>query len=458
MKNIMLDHFRRWGWVLALCGGLELVLGWSIVASPTTPMEFWALLLTMWTGATLLSFDLKRGVLRALAPLPVTGRQIGRSWWLATVTIPAIALAVLLFLGAGTFYHFHPDQAVRADRLAVVSLFNLAWLGISFTMVFNATRGFGGNLREFYWNGAVSGLAILAFFGSMLLCQNAATSPVKAGVLLGLGALLTAVGWVRAEQLELGRAGLYLGRIEPPNLRRAGNRLTPLASKIAPHVPGGDGGIPFLIRTTCVRGFLQLAGMATLMAIVWRWQTQQLSSPTNLGGMVAVGSLMCAWFVLFYQFMPHLGQLRLLRTLPISTIRLAVVMIGLAVLPLITVGVLTAGVAGLALGKSAMHTVASRFTFILAPTALGVFVAVWQGAGKQAYAGLLLTLFGFWMGGMWLQTFLHYPEIPFRLAGLIAASSLLLAFLLTRRALSHSHRACRIQANPAATLPWGAGR
>ncbi len=207
----MLDHFRRWGWVLALCGGLEFVLGWSIVASPATPFEFWAFLLALWAGATLVSFDLKRGVLRALGSLPLTGRQIGRGWWLATVAMPAVALAALLFLGAGTFYDFHPHQAFRANRLALASLFNLVWLGISFTVVFNATRGFGGNLREFYWNGAVSGISVLMFFGSMVLCQNAAKSPVKSGILLGLGALLTAVGWVRAERLELGRAGLVSG-------------------------------------------------------------------------------------------------------------------------------------------------------------------------------------------------------------------------------------------------------
>ncbi len=458
MKRILLDHFRRWGWVLALCGGLEFVLGWSIVASPTMAMEFWALLLTMWTGATLLSFDLKRGVLRALAPLPLTGRQIGRGWWLATVAIPAITLGALLFLGAGIFYHFHPDQAFRADRLVMVSLFNLGWLGISFTMVFNATRGFGGNGWEFFWNAAVSWLTILAFFGSMLLCQNAATSPVKAGILLGVGALLTVVGWVRAERLELGRAGLYLGRSEPPNRRRPANALTPLAAKISPHVPGGYGGGPFLIRTAFVPGFLQLTIMVALMAVLWRWQTQRLASPQEPAGMVAVGSLMCGWFVLFYQFMPHLGQLRLLRTLPLSTTRLAVVLIGLAVLPILAVGTLVAGVAGLTLGATVAHTIVNRFTFILAPTALGVFVTVWQGAGKQAYAGVILTLFGFWLGGMGLQTLLHVPEIPFRLTGLIAAISLLLAFLLTHRTLRHGSRAFRIQPNSGGNLPWGAGR
>ena len=133
MKRLILDHFRRWWWVLALVAVLEFGLGWFIASRPEDNFEFWGLMLAMWTGAILLSFDLRRGVVRAVAPLPLTARQIGRSWWLATVAIPAIALAALLFSGAGTFYHFHPDQAFPADRLALASLFNLVWLGTVFT-------------------------------------------------------------------------------------------------------------------------------------------------------------------------------------------------------------------------------------------------------------------------------------------------------------------------------------
>jgi uncharacterized membrane protein (UPF0136 family) len=100
MKRLILDYFRRWSAVLALVGMLEFWLGWFIASNPKQSFEFWGLLLAMWAGANLLQFDLKRGVARGIAVLPLTARQIGLSWWLATVALPAIGFGVLLILGA----------------------------------------------------------------------------------------------------------------------------------------------------------------------------------------------------------------------------------------------------------------------------------------------------------------------------------------------------------------------
>jgi hypothetical protein len=51
----------------------------------------------------------------------------------------------------------------------------------------------------------------------------------------------------------------------------------------------------------------------------------------------------------------------------------------------------------------------------------------------------------------------HRP-IPFSLGGPLAAGCVLLAFLLTRRALRRSSRTYRIQANVFNKDPWGAAR
>jgi hypothetical protein len=40
MKKLILDHFRRWWWVLALGAAYALVLGWS-VAIPADSGELW---------------------------------------------------------------------------------------------------------------------------------------------------------------------------------------------------------------------------------------------------------------------------------------------------------------------------------------------------------------------------------------------------------------------------------
>lgn len=77
-----------------------------------------------------------------------------------------------------------------------------------------------------------------------------------------------------------------------------------------------------------------------------------------------------------------------------------------------------------------------------------MFFVVWRGAGIQAYAFLLFSLVGFVVAQQWLQTRFHYLERPLSLAGTIAVVGVLLGFVLTRRALSHSSHAYRGQANP----------
>jgi hypothetical protein len=198
MKRLMLDHYRRWWRVLALGAALEFGLGFTIAADPKLPFEFWAFLLALWTGATLLSFDLKNGALRALAPLPLTSRQIGRGWWLATVPIPAMVLAALLFSGAAAYCHIDPSRAFPTERLALASFFTLVWLGISFTLIFNATRVFFGSPWAFIGNSFISILTVAAFFSSMAFATNASKSPLKSTILLGLGSSWAGPGFTWA--------------------------------------------------------------------------------------------------------------------------------------------------------------------------------------------------------------------------------------------------------------------
>ena len=345
----------------------------------------------------------------------------------------------------------------------MAGLFTLVWLGMDFTLVFNATRGFYGSPWRFISNSFISILTVTAFFGSMAFATNASKSPVKSAVLLGLGAVLTAIGWLRAEQFELGRAGIYLGRagqIDMGRPDRSGVHLTPLQTKVrtAHHlVPCGYGGMPFLLSSTFVSAFLNLVAMVALMALVWLYQDQAISRSRNMVmGLVPMGSVMCGWFFIFSRFMPLLRQLRFLRTLPVSATRLACVMLATVLLPLIATGALAAVVAGSFLGTSEALTVLNSFTLVLAPAALCMSFAVWRSDEKGVYALLLLTMISFILGFMRLQT--HYPEHPFNLIGPVVGICLLLAFLLTCWVIRRSSRAYRVQINACGNLPWGAGR
>lgn len=471
MHRLILDHYRRRWWVLALVAVLVFRLGWFIAAHPTLPCEFWVFALVLWMGAVLLSFDLKHGLIRVVVPLPLTPRQIGRSWWLATVAIPALALPLLLFSGAATCCQLHPNTVLPAQQLAVASAFGLVWLGVSFTLIFNATRGIGENGLEVATNFLINVLAAVTFFASMLLASGISQSPLKSALLLGLGGLLTVVGWVRANQFEPDRAWPYLGRpgqFGPGRFRRrspgqAGARLTPLQLKTSPgesRVPAGYGGIAFLVSTGFVRMFWYVAAMIALLPLVTRLQRSEgVEFPRDMGIWLfsATMSYLVCGFIVIFQLLPTLRQLRFLRTLPVSTTRLAAAMLSLMVLPLLGVGALVAGVAGYCLGAAAALTILNHCLFILAPASLCVFFAAWLGEGVLGYALLVLAVFGFQQGYGLMQTHFHFRGLPFPLVSAIAAGCLVLAFVLTRYALEHDARAYRVRADTSGQFPWGIG-
>jgi len=341
------------------------------------------------------------------------------------------------------------------------SLFTLAWLGIQFTLIFNVTGGLGRNLREFFCNSLISWLTILSYFGSMVLSNNASASLSKSAILLGVGAWLTAVGWFRAGRFDADHAGLYLGRVEAPRIQPKGLPLTPLEPRTASghyDVPAGRGGMRFLLTTASVRGFVQIAAMVALMGVLFAWQGHGLSRSPDVQLMVAMGSFMPCWFVVFYQLLPMLRHLRFLRTLPISTAGLTALLLALAILPLFALGAAAATVGYLAWGTSAALALVNAYTFSLGGVALCVFFAVWRGSGVAGYALILSILFGFLLAHLSLQTRFHYLERPLTLSGVVASGCLLLAFVLIRQVLLRSGRPYRVLENPFGGFPLGTDR
>jgi hypothetical protein len=449
MKRLLLGYFRRWWWVLALVAVFEFRFGWSIANWPEVDFEFRGMMLSMWASAILLSFDIRRGVIRAVAPLPLTGRQIGRSWWIATVPLPAIELAALLFLGAGTFCYLHPDKAFPAGRLAWASILNLLWLGMAFTAIISAVPGSYHIPRTFAYNGLFSLLSAVMFIPGMMFFQDASKRPLKFAILLGVGGMLTIVSWLRAEGFSLGRALPFIPV-------RSGSHLTPLqpAASSADHRPAqGYGGIAFLIRTSFVRVFLLVGAMMAVTKLLQQWSGLKISPDFAVRMFAGTWSFMACGVIIVIQLLPVLRQLRFLRTLPTSATRLAAVLFSIVFLPLIALGALVAVCAGLVVGPSAALTVVNSYTFILAPASLCVFFAVWRSDSIQAYVLLLVTIFGLQQVQLRLQTFLHYPELPFSLCGPIAAVCVLVAFLLTRHALRRCSHTYRVQVPPLGSHP-----
>lgn len=447
MKNIMLDHFRRWWWVLALCAGLEYALGWRIADKPDLPLEFYGLMIAMWSGAALLQKDWQRGAVRAVAILPLTGRQIGRAWWLATVGIPAIMLTSLLLMGGGTYHLLHPNTVLPLGRLAMMGLLNLPWLATMFMCIF-ATVGTPEKGWERIYNPFLSLLSVAMLFGGMLLCTNASKSPVKCAMFLGVGAWLMLAGWFRAERFNFGRsAPVFLRRANRALRRRTGASLTPLAPKPQP-APAGYGAIPFLIFTTFVRGFSTITFMVAMMWLIFAWQHQK---PESFGIMFII---MPCWFLVFFHLPPSLRQVRFLRTLAMSSSRLAALLMSVVVLPLVALGALVAGIAGVVYGAPLAVMALKGYMVILAPAALCVFLSLGRSEGKLTFLFHLVLMTVFFAIPVYLLVSSQYREIPAILEGLIVLIFVLLAFLLTRSALIYSSRPYRIQENVGGTLPW----
>lgn len=459
MKRLILDYYRRWALVLALAAAFGIWLGGFIARHPDLPFEFWNLLLAMWTGAVGLNFDFQRGALRPMAVLPLSGRQLGRSWWLATVPIPAVAMTTLLFLGAEISCQLHPGQPFPARPLVLASLFTLVWQGVMFTMIINAARGFGANKWEFMRNSFVSVVAIVVFFGSMILCLNASKSVLKSAVLLGAGGLLTIAGWAFAERFDARRAGLFLGRIEPPNVCPRGLRLTPLKLKSpspAELAAAGRGGLSYLLGAFCLRSFLTITAIVVLLGLLFAFQKRFFGQQPLWVVWTTLGAWLAGWFLVFNSFLPMMRHLRFLRTLPFSAGRLAAALVGLVVIPFVALTALMGVFAWLFLGAPVALSVLDSCAFTLASVALCAFFAVWRGSGVQAYALLLVTMFGTFFGQIKWQMLLHQTALPLGAVFAVAVVGVLLAFVLTRLALVHGCGAYRIPSNPPGIFSMGA--
>ena len=468
MKNIILDHVRRWWWLFALGAVYAAALGWSVATSATTS-GYWhgkhsnslilslamtwnsmlvaqSLCLAVFTGAMLLLFDMQRGLVRPVAVLPLTGRQIGLSWWLATVVAPACLSAALLFVGGGAFHLFHQDTTIPVARLLLADLLIFLWLGSVFVTYFTnyATQGLPwGKLYNF-----IASVTIIWMLFGFALSLNAQKSPTKWALFLGLGLLLTLFGWWCAGQFIPGKTKPLARVSDRARARlRAHTILTRLpiryASGTHPAVAGG-GGIPLLGTVTFFQAILFCLITAVWMplALAWQGQFRSWSSAIEL----VAGLVAAFWAISFFVFLPVLKQLRFLRTLPLSASRLALVLIVLALLPLLALGALTAGVAWLSTDTSTTFLVLKNFLFILAPASLCLAVAIWRGTGTQTYMVLLLTLIGFQAA--------CYRNIPLSLVGAVVAICILLSFLIARLALRRSRHAYRVPATPFGNFPW----
>ncbi len=455
MKRIVLDHFRRRVWVFAVGVIVQLILGWSLAFFATreqeNPLAVIQAQIGLFMGAVLLTADLHRGIARTLATLPLTPHEIGRAWWMATVAIPATVLSALLVIGALAHHVVYPDTAIPWDKLAGSVLTLLLILGAAFTIVLRLPTH-PGEARGWQRlvNLATGAAYALLFCGGLWFFQNLADNPYRLVPLLTLGVALTIVGWFRADHLMLGRA-----TARPISHTDFDATRLPAPARHA----SGLGGLPLLLRDAFVRVLLYSLAMFAAIILIAILQSHLKSWPDVARTVLRTGYFP-VWFIAFLFLAPTFQQLRLLRSLPLSTNGLAATLLALILLPLLALGVLTTMFCASALGPTEARLAAMGCLLTLPPAGWMVAAITWQGLRTSTRVLLFLLMMGGQVALAGLQTHGRGGETGLSLAlvAVLSVGGVAFAFFLTRLAVQRGTLAYRTPAVGGFTPGWAAGR
>ncbi|HZM03378.1 MAG TPA: hypothetical protein VFC44_10155 [Candidatus Saccharimonadales bacterium] len=446
----MLDHLRRWKWALAtvLIGYFTLqvfsVLEYSPL--PNGPLvapishvtnaihNLVGFQVIIWLGFLLL-WDIYRGLPRVLTAMPVTAKQIGHTWWLVAVGIPAVAigtigcLAILIFGGANTTALFRNYWLDWAD--------SALYLGAEFgaaTFIVLPTSGALTNQAFNVLPNSLVGIVPIVFIALPL----EGLSEMTTMLILAAGIILFSLGCLRTERMVLQRA----------TSKSAANDLKKQPAQYK--IPEGFGGLPYLARKTLVQTSLIGLAMIICVTLAMSFLSPGQSRSQAISSMMDAGSVPYA-FVILGSIIPVVFQLRLLRALPVFASTLSATLVLLPVCSLAAIGLLVITMVNAAAGQNAILTPANDFLFLGAKAALMVPLVVWRGldAGTYILAFLLvacgslvsiITALSFHLGKI--------PEQPLWLSLSIFFLSTIGSILLTHRLLTKSSAPYRARVMP----------
>ena len=266
--------------------------------------------------AIVLMFELQRGgnaTARTMLSLPVTATQLARCWRFVGLEFPVILFLIPLLLGAMIGAAFGAPR-LAAEFLLLIAINQTLCLGI----LFFALTGVPGQARQgaTLWQRLVDNIYGMIWGGSMggIMFLSMATprhfTDLDQGQMIAaiLLAVATITGWFRADTLVRNRAA------RPGTGVRSSEKLSP-----AQNVREWQrvGAMTFL----CLRfGSLTLTIIMAILLIQWfgyEWfvsgaKKYQLNFAKSQIGMMTV-------MTVFMMLCNLLGQLRVLRTLPIRT-------------------------------------------------------------------------------------------------------------------------------------------
>ena len=457
MKRIILDYFRRWWLVLTAILIANFVFqAFSIHenSSQTSNDQIVAsvqhIINTIYNTCIfqilmvlgfLLMWDIQHGLPRVLTSMPVTTRQIGRAWWLASVALPAMAVGVIglfaLLLFAG-----RTNAMISLENYLTGWILATLYLGAIFGALTFMTTTIPNTFIERIRVGFPNSLFVFTIMGIIVL-QLGTLTLIQTTLIFAAYVILGILGWFRAERMVLQRTGF---------------RLVAQSSDKKPtqhKIPRGFGGLPYLAQKIFVQ--MTLIGLAitswmTLWMSFFHFSHGQNHSQAVVSMTVDFGSIPYVFALLFF-ISPIVFQLRFLRTLPISSSALAATFVFLPVFSIAAVGMIVTALASHVADEVViLHTV-NGFLMLGAKAAIMVSLIVWRGLDALTYLFIFLMVISDSLASLGMTLIFHLgtgtPEHPLWINSTVFSLCVAASFALTFRLLAKSSNAYRVRTMPA---------
>ena len=415
MKRIILDHLKRRALMWIGTGILFFFIQYltkveSFVQYLTKGSEstfaFVCINFTVITciGGPVLDLDLLRGSGRVQQTLPVSARQIGRAWWILSVALPSLFLALISGL-AMVIHSANSGKGFPLGELAATALTYALCFGSMFYLI-------GGTPPLQNAILIVRRVLAMGFVIGIILIKQPFDTPLGIVFLLA-AASMSVLGWYRAEGRVRERGGFRMGVVT--GTRKPGQQQAPV----------GFGGLPLLWQYLAVwLGYAGLVFAAWLLIMDLLSPGSMLSFPKQYLRMSPHMAIMCGY---------------------VSTAMLAATLVLMTVTPVLGVGLVWAAVSGTG------FQIPEEIVMRAAVAAIGVPTIVWLGLRLETCLPLTFFMMASLLGPIFFH--LKIPPIATTLGSLCVIA---LAYELTRRLLLSSSRAYR---NPPAMFnAWGGGR
>ena len=378
MKRIIVDHFTRrwfvWGWFCILSLGAGLTLAGIGIIDPGTikdadsPGVIFFPILMAWLTAIAARLDWAYGYPRILLSLPFTARQIGRAVWWTGVGVPALLFA--LFSGVGVLILCRAGTQGRFLELWIKMVFGV---GLFSGSIFWFCSG-PPSLQGGPWRKRFLVLYSWAFLfglvgGIYLLYKSAISIESKSVIAYFWGLVFTVPGWLRAEGLVVDY-GSY--RRETAGAGHGRGKFKPRS---------GFGGAPYLLMRFFA-SYLRFALIVLPILVVGSIWINHRFSPGDFvskeGLPLQIGFQLWFYVMCIFQTITLGANLKLLRSMPLTSIQLSATILSLMLLPILILAGLCIPLFLMKLGLPAVFSLLKCYLLGLLPVCVITTASVWN--------------------------------------------------------------------------------